>query len=221
MTTSFERITTGILALAAVAVAASAVKSSFVSRAEARALAPDYVESWKKALPLAHAIGGDSLAPITLVTAVDFECPSCALFHQTVNAVVTARPSVVRAVYVAFPISYHRFAMPAARAAECAARVGRFAEWAEAVFSHRDSLGIKSWGQFAASAGIADTTMIRRCANDARPVPLIDAAMEFSKSIGVDATPTVLVNGWRFHQPPSRASLDSAIDAVLRKQKRG
>jgi protein-disulfide isomerase len=106
--------------------------------------------------------------------------------------------------------------MPAARAAECAERVGRFSEWIDAVYRKQDSLGVKSWGSYAHDAGIADSSMIAACARDTVPVPNILAGLAYGDSVGVTGTPTILVNGWRLPQPPSKARLSEIIELTLK-----
>jgi protein-disulfide isomerase len=56
----------------------------------------------------------------------DFECPFCGSFHKTLKAVREQYPTQVALTYVHFPLPMHRFALPAARVAECADDQVRF-----------------------------------------------------------------------------------------------
>jgi protein-disulfide isomerase len=49
----------------------------------------------------------------------------------------------VSLIYIHFPLTGHRFAMPAARAAECAGNQGRFQAMYDQLFDGQDSF----WGQ--------------------------------------------------------------------------
>jgi protein-disulfide isomerase len=215
MTSRLERFLTIVLTMAAVAVAISAVRNSFFGVRTDGIQPPDYVKPWKDGLAIGHLVDGDSLAPVTIMTFYDLQCPACAGFHPTLEKVVAARPKVVRAVYVNQPLPYHKYAVPAARAAECAAEDGHFKQWADVIFAERDSLGRKGWGEYARQAGIADTGRIAACAASTLPNPRIDAGTALATRISTEGTPTVVINGWRLHRTPSAAALDSAIDAVL------
>lgn len=106
----------------------------------------------------------------------------------------------------------HRFAMGAARGAECAEKVGKFGEWVDLVYSKQDSLGLKSWGAFALEAGISDTATISRCATDPAPVTRIEAGRAFGDRLHVRGTPTVIVNGWLLPYTPSEEELEKMIE---------
>lgn len=145
----------------------------------------------------------------------DLECPGCGAFHTTLVDVLGERAHDVRALFVSLPLEYHRFALPAARAAECAEEVGRFRSWIDVVYDNQDSLGLKSWASYGADAGIVDTLRIGKCAASGGTTRRIQAGLDFGSRISFDGTPTVLINGWRFPAPPSKAQLTAAIDAVL------
>jgi protein-disulfide isomerase len=176
----------------------------------------DSVSDWPEAMKLSRFAGGNPHAPVTIIAAIDFECPACAAFHQTLQEVLAARRNDVQVRYMHWPLPYHRFALPAARAAECAAADGKFPAWADLMYKKRDSLGIESWGRFAAEAGIVDTARIARCATSPDPVAAIQAGTAFAKRAGGQGTPTVIISGWRFSSPPTRATLDSLLDAAVR-----
>jgi protein-disulfide isomerase len=222
MNNRIDRAITIVLAISALGVAASAVKSSFARPLTGRAVPqpPTYVDGWERAVQIGQSFGGDSSAPVKVVTFFDLECPACAGFHSTLKQVEAARPGSVQNIYVHFPLGYHRFALPAARGAECAAQVGKFQEWVSVLFEKRDSLGLKSWGHYALEAGIKDTSRVNECVRNLKFNSRIDAGTKFGESIQVGGTPTVLINGWRFHVTPSSVAIDSAIDASLRLGKR-
>ena len=216
MNNVFERALTLVTVLAAVTVAVSAVHNEFGAREQRSAARPDYIKSWHDAVRIGHAVGGDSTAPVTVVAVVDLQCPVCAGFHRTLQQLIRKHRGAVRVVYVSYPLSYHPFALPAARGAECAAQQGRFGEWTDIVFAQRDSLGLKDWQRYARGAGVADLSRFSRCMQDTTQQPLIAAGQVFGDKIHVEGTPTVIINGWRYHRTPSLATLDSAV-AVLRR----
>lgn len=132
-----------------------------------------------------------------------------------VGAVMREHNPRVALVYVHFPLSMHRFALPAARAAECAAAQGRFRAFHDALFDGQDSLGLKAWVSFAGDAEVADTAEFDRCVHKTGDIPLVQSGVTAGKRLGIRGTPTVLINGWELSAPPTSShQLDSLI-AVL------
>lgn len=211
LTTRVERVQSAALTIVAVAIGVSVIYKSFFSGSAGPDYDPVYVDSWETAVPIARHVGGTPNAPVQIVVLTDLECPACRAFHTTVSEVAIRRSQDVQVLYVHHPLSYHRHALPGARAAECAAEEGDFARFVDVVFAAQDSLGIKSWGLFAASAGITDTTRIARCALGEVIPQFVEGGLEFGEAIGLDGTPTVLIGGWMYPEPPSRRELDQAI----------
>jgi protein-disulfide isomerase len=132
-----------------------------------------------------------------------------------VSELLAERVRDVRALYVSFPLAYHRFALPAARAAECASESGGFRRWIDVVYSKQDSLGLKSWASYAVEAGIVDTARIQACATSRAEFVRIAAGQDFGSRIDLTGTPTVIANGWRFRDTPTKETLGRAIDDLL------
>jgi protein-disulfide isomerase len=122
----------------------------------------------------------------------------------------------VAVVFVHDPLPMHRFAQPAARAAECAAAQGRFWPMVDALYTAQDSLGLKPWFKYAQSASVPDSERFARCVQDTVAIPAIAAGLAMSRRLGISGTPTVLVNETRFGAPPSDSTLYATIDRLLR-----
>jgi protein-disulfide isomerase len=221
MSQRWDRLTTGILTLAAVAIAVVVVRREFFDDAAANreSRTPQYVEEWKDVLRWGRSINSTD-APIRIVEFVDLQCPFCEKFHNgTLRRVLDRFPDKVSVTYVHYLIPSHRHAEPAARAAECAGEHGRFAEFVHAVFEKQDSLGVKSWESYAADAGLRDNSVVTRCALPAVAASRIDSGTAVGERIGVRGTPGVMVNGWLFPRPPSDSVLVRTIDALLKGEK--
>jgi protein-disulfide isomerase len=173
-----------------------------------------FLPGWEDGLTAGSSITGAESAPIKLVVLFDLECNVCGAFHHAVLPFAEEHSATVELIYVHFPLPYHRFALPAARAAECAAHAGAFRSWLDAVYAKQDSLGLKSWGSFAAEAAIADTLAIHKCAVSPESHPQIDAGAAWAERIGAKGTPTVIVNGWRYSQTPSIPELGRVVSAI-------
>ncbi len=216
----WERLTSTLLTVAAFAVAASVVYRTFFPPANRGGTGSDLVPAstrvanWEEALGIGIQYYGESDAPVKFVVVSDLECPACSAFHRRLGSVLTRYPSDVSVVFVHWPLEYHRNALPAARAAECADRVGRFKAWVDAVYAGQDSLGIRPWSSYAQEAGIVDTAMIAACAVDTASIDRIERGRAFAARIGATGTPTVLLNGSRLARFDNVDMLDSLVRRV-------
>lgn len=217
MSSGMERGLTVLLCLSAVTLAGSVAWREFRSprpwqASSALRSLPEYIPAWERSLAVGIRVGVES-ASVTVVEFTDLECPACRRFQNVIREILQENPRDVALIFVHTPLPGHRFAMQAARAAECAEREGRFFPMVEAIFAKQDSIGIKSWGSFALEAGIPDSASISNCAQDPRPVDRIEAGVALAQELGVNATPTVLVNGWKF-LGPTKGMLARAIEAA-------
>lgn len=220
MTTRLEGIATGLMVAAALAVAAANSHREF-GRASPQAagrgafVAPTYVKNWKEIVSAGTTIG-DTSAPIKIIEFADLECPGCRLFYSRMRELPESVRNKYALVFVHFPLSIHRFAMPAARAAECARPEDKFSSFIEVIFSKQDSLGLKSWASYAVEAGIRDTAAFARCTAGSARLPRVEAGLASGRSLAITATPTIIVNGWRYSSPP----FDSLAALVSRRMPR-
>jgi protein-disulfide isomerase len=175
---------------------------------------PVSVANWRELLTGGHWIG-DSTAEVVIIEFSDFECPFCARFHATADSVLQEFEGSVARYYVHYPIGSHRFAIPAARAAECGAKQGRFREIHDKLFKFQDSLGLKSWEAIAEEAGLPDLDAFSRCNGTSIEPEEVTLGRRLGDSIGVAATPTVIINGKRFAVPPY-ANLRREVEHLVR-----
>jgi len=218
MHTRIESATTVLLVVAALVVAGATAHREFGGSAQGRAAGtappPEFVANWKDLVPTGVLVG-DSAAPIKIIEFGDLECPACKTFHSTLRDLAREHRKDVALIFVHYPLQMHRFARPAARAAECARDQGRFAQYYDLTYDKQYSLGIKPWTSYAAEAGVADTALFLRCVHKSTPVPSVEAGVALGTRIGVHATPTVLVNGWRFGSTPSGPDLAKTVVTLL------
>ena len=145
----------------------------------------------------------------------DFECPFCARFERAFREVKARYGRKVALVFLDDPLSIPRFALPAARAARCAGIQDRFGQYHDALFAHQDSLGLKPWTSYAIDAGVGDTVAFARCTRSNAAVTQVQAGQALAAKLGIRATPTIIVNGWRFATPPSDSLLLAVVAGVI------
>jgi protein-disulfide isomerase len=120
----------------------------------------------------------------------------------------------VALTYVHLPLPMHRFAVPAARAAECAGNEGRFEAMYDTLYARQDEFGITSWSELAATAGVKDSTAFDECLRK-DVSPRVVAGRQLATSLGISGTPTVIIQGWQLGRPPDLAELEKMVRAVM------
>ena len=176
---------------------------------------PVEVDDWKRVAGRGHRIGPLDAA-VTIVEFSDFECPACRRFAtETFPALQQRFPGQVSLLYRHYPLRSHLAALPAARAAECAAAQGRFEAFHDVLFAQGDSLRALAFGWLAKEAGVADLPSFDRCAKSTARVPAIEMDLAEVRRIGGQGTPTLVVNGMLVRPPYSPAALSGHIQAAL------
>ena len=182
--------------------------------AEVTAVVPKELTDWDRAADFG-VVSGTPGAKATLMVFSDFECPACGRYNSVLEQVKDEFRDDLRFIHLHFPLSQHRFALPAARASECAHELGQFDRFASELYESQDSLGLKSWGALAAEAGISDTARVSACAWSSVPVARIERSIEFARSNGIASTPTIVLNGIPYAQPPALEVLRADVRRIL------
>lgn len=145
----------------------------------------------------------------------DFECPFCRRLHLATAKVRESASVLMRDGIVHFPLRTHRNAFDAARAAECARNQDRFDHFSNTLFQNQDSIGVTAWTDLASRAGVPDVDLFSACFRDGVTRPIVDRGRSLGEALGVDATPTVFINGFRLTRPPNETELDQIAKLVL------
>lgn len=218
-----DRVVSVILTVAAVFLAVAVIRREFFpsdaaasgGNAARPAASLEYHEEWGSMVQYGIR-QGDSAAPIQLIEFGDLECPACRAFKlRTLSEVTQRYGDQLSLTFMHFPLSRHRFARIAAQAAECADRQGRFSQLVLAVYEKQDSLGLKQWGSYGADAGIPDTARFTACVRSTEQFARIDSGLALAQRLQFYGTPTIIVNGWRFHRTPSAQQLMRVVDDLL------
>ena len=211
-----DRATSITLTLAAVAIAVVLVRREFFPAADRSnsTNAPVFVEDWKSFVG-DGILQGSSSAEIIVTEFVDFECPVCATYEKTLQAVAAKFPGVVSRLSIHFPLSeIHSHSLAAAVAVDCAHEQGRFAQMSNIIFSKQDSLGNLSWSDLARRSEVVDTIAFEACLTGPTP-PRVTRGTELAKELNLRGTLTIMVNGWRYAGGLPEPALISAIEKIL------
>ena len=150
-------------------------------------------------------------APLVIVEYGDFECPFCSRATGSVDEVLERLGDEVVWVWRHLPQTrVHPHAVESARAAEAAARQGRFLDYASTLFTQQDRLEREDLLDVAERLGLDldrfvedfdGAEVARRVQEDADDADLMDLL----------STPAFFVNGWRLVGPYDSESLIEAL----------
>ena len=160
---------------------------------------------------------GPKDASVVIIEFGDYECSACRAVAPHIEAVRSRFPEDVALVYRHWPLSYHALAYPAARAAECAARQGKFEEFHTWLYRDIEWMA-NPRGRFASIAteiGIPDSVRFETCVDDLAPVAEIERDVEAVKELGGTGTPTILVNDILLGSVADSLTLINLVEAAL------
>lgn len=176
---------------------------------------PPTVAEWRDYAAEGH-VRGSRDATVTIVAFSDFQCPACRIFAEYVPELLDTFGEDVAVVYRHFPMPSHPYAIPVARASECAAAQGGFERFHDAVYAWQDSLAAWPARRFAELAAVSDLDAFERCQGASAPVPALERDTLAGLRLAVTGTPTLLVNGRRLNGVPPLPVLKGHIREELR-----
>jgi protein-disulfide isomerase len=172
------------------------------------------VADWPSYAEHGHRVG-PTRADVTIVVFSDYLCPSCKALAPRLAAIQRRHPGRVAVIWRDFPLPVHIGATSAAQAAYCAAEQGKFDAFHERNWPSPDTLG----GGQALSlppgwSTVVDSSQFVACMSSDRPRAWVAADVAAGHSLGVMATPTILVGEAEFAGAP--ADLENIVARRLR-----
>jgi protein-disulfide isomerase len=173
---------------------------------------------------------GNKDAKVVAVNFDDFQCPFCSRMHQTLfNEVFKDYGDRVLFIYKDYPLTeIHRWATHAAVNANCLAAQNNDAYWDFADYIHANQRDINSEktpeAQFAALDKLAtdqgqkhklDGAKLQACIK-AQKDDAVQASVREGNMLGVDATPTMFVNGEKVDGAVPLNELRATLDRALK-----
>ena len=178
--------------------------------------APADVAAAKYVLSPSSPRKGPNHAKVTLVEISDFECPFCGRAAGTVAELQKKYAKDVAFVFVNQPLSFHKSALPAAKAALAAHRQGAFWPYHDTLFAHQQALSPADLEKYAADLKL-NLARFKKDLADPALEKLVDADHKLADSVGASGTPTFLVNGHKVVGAKPVDAFASVIDAELKK----
>ena len=150
----------------------------------------------------AHPVRGAPMGQITIALFSDFECPYCGRAHPILQEALREFDGQLRIVFFQYPLPGHAHAMPAARAAVAAGNQGKFWEMHDILFDHQQALEEEDLDGYARQIGL-DMERFHADLRSPETQRRIEADREVGHDVGVEGTPTLVVNGRRFTEAPT------------------
>lgn len=142
---------------------------------------------------------GKADAKVTIVEFSDFECPYCSRAVGPVEEILKAYPNDVKVYFMHFPLGFHKKAMPAAVAAQCANEQGKFWEFHDKMFELQRDLAVEKLGAWAKDLGL-DMAKFEACQKNPATEAYVKADMKQAETAGVRGTPSFYINGEPYAQ---------------------
>lgn len=174
---------------------------------------------------------GGKDAKVVIVNYDDFECPYCARMHQTLtNEIAPAYGDRIKIIYKDFPLyEIHPWANRAAIDSGCLAEQNPAAYWAFADYMHDNGSAIGHRGdplqsefanvdKAAAEQGKRfnlDEAKLDACLK-AQKDDRVRASVTEATMLGVEATPTIFINGEKIDGALPAEDLKAIIDQALK-----
>lgn len=157
-------------------------------------------------------------APVVIYEFADYQCPGCGQFATFVTPLVKERlvkDGTVRYVYYDFPLPSHAHSFLAARAARCANVQGKFWEYHDLLYARQPSWsGLSDATDFfvdlAGPAGV-EKRPFEECLRSDQFAEEVTRNLRLGESLGVQGTPTIIINGKRLAEPPSYSELEELV----------
>jgi len=157
---------------------------------------------------------GNANAPVTIVAFTDYQCPSCAAMHPTLERLVTEYPGKVRLVTRDFPLSQHTEAVKAAEAAEAAREQGKYWEYIHILLRNQSALTVDKLKGYATELSL-DRTRFDSALDSGKFSESVQRDVEDGMKLGINGTPTIFINGRRV-SAKTYEDLKATVDAALK-----
>lgn len=167
-------------------------------------------------IPIANSpFKGPANAKITLVEFSDFQCPYCAQAVGFLNEVLNAYPNDVRLVFKQYPLDIHANARISSAAALAAHAQGKFWQMHDRMYANYKQLTRANILAWAKDAGL-DVVKFAADLDSPRIKQLVDKDYGDGEKAGVEATPTVFINGKKYQGSLEPAAFMKIIAGELK-----
>jgi protein-disulfide isomerase len=176
---------------------------------------------------LAKGINGSSHgpadAPVTLLEFSDLQCPHCKEAQPTLDRLMNEDKNV-RLVFQSFPLPFHDWAEKAASYADCIARSSNDAFWKfiDSVYQSQSDITAanadEKLNSLTDQAGLKSAD-VAACAANPETAARVEHSVALGKSLGVNSTPTIFINGRKLGGGVPYEVLQKLVDFAAKQAK--
>jgi len=162
-------------------------------------------------------VKGSASAPVTIVLFSDFQCPFCSRLLPSLQQVEQTYGNRVKIVWKHMPLppSMHPQAQAAAEAAEAAREQGKFWQMHDKLFASQRDFGQPDvFARIARDAGL-DLNAFQASLASGKGRQRVLEDQSIAQRMGVQATPTMMINGEKLEGAVGFDVLKSVIDRKL------
>ncbi|MBI2050959.1 MAG: thioredoxin domain-containing protein [Parcubacteria group bacterium] len=163
---------------------------------------------------------GSEAAPAQIIEYSDFQCPACGAYYPIIKQLTQEFGEDLRFAYRHFPLNaIHPNAEPAARAAEAAGIQGRFWEMHDALFENQSAWSgagnpFDLFAQYANGIGL-DAAQFEADYESSAVKDAVRAHESAGRRLGVNGTPTFVLNGERIENPQSYEAFRDLLVSIV------
>jgi protein-disulfide isomerase len=169
-----------------------------------------------------NSLGSDAAA-VVVEEFADFQCPTCGIKHPIIKEVINQYGNKIKFVFRNYPLTnIHKHAYDAAVAAEAAGMQGKFWQMQEMIFVNQGNWSSQAnarqmFKDYAEKIGL-DTAKFENETLGIAAKTRVDADMQRGNAIGIQSTPTVLINGIAVpYEQMTAPGLRTLIDAEIQR----
>ncbi|MFN0101252.1 MAG: DsbA family protein [Bryobacteraceae bacterium] len=158
---------------------------------------------------------GPANAKITIIEFSDFQCPFCVKAIPQLDAVLKAFPNDVRLVYKQFPLDSHSQAALAARASLAAHAQGKFWPLHDKMYANSRAINRETVLAWSKEIGL-EIDKFTKSFDDPETQAAVNRDLADGSRAGVNATPTIYINGKKYQGALDPAKLLPVIANELK-----
>ena len=163
---------------------------------------------------------GEGTSGVTLIEYGDFECPACKQYFPLVEAVKQKYGDQITFQFRHFPLTQiHKNALSSARAAEAAAKQGKFWEMYAILYERQDiwknSTNATSEFENYAQELSLDVEKFKEDLRSEEVNDLVQADLNEAQKLELSSTPSFVLNGEKIENPRSADDFYRVIDEAI------
>ncbi len=147
----------------------------------------------------------------TVITFGDFSCSNCQVYHEVFKQLIAKHPTAVRIVWKGLPVT--RFPYPSEPAllhGYCAASQGKFNEFSEIAFAHRDNLSDTSLATLVSTMNL-DKEDLAACVASQEATQHLENNKAIANALNIQAVPIFFINDKQVEVSPTVEAWETAL----------